>query len=222
MSLFRRREPDNALRTGEALVTAAEMSGGRSGEAGTTAVIWHVHCRLHLSAEEVVDFETRVGSTFSSAGDLSFSVGDEIPVRYDPEKPHKAEVDVDAIRARREQARSARDATRLARAEHDAAGRMREATPAPAAGAESGTGFRLVVVDVVFAVGKVSVLGQVQGEAIRLGEQVTINGKRPAIVGGIEIFGAPTEAAEPGSHVALTFTSLDPSSIFKGDVISRG
>ncbi len=220
MALFKRGS-DDSLNSAEAVVTAAEVSGGGAGEAGTSAVIWHLQCRLHLTASESVDFEARVGGTFSSAGDLTFSVGDAVPVRYDPDKPEKAKVDVDAIRARHEQAKAARDATRLAAAEHEQVERLRsQPDPAPAGAGPDGA-FRLVVDEVFFAIGKASVLGTVEGEPIHLGDQVTINGERPAIVGGIEIFRAPVEEAEPGRQVALTFTSLDPTTIFKGDILTR-
>jgi hypothetical protein len=221
VALFRKRDSDDSLEAGEAIVTSAEVSGGHAGEAGTSAVIWHLHCRLHLSASESVEFEARVGGTFSSAGDLTFNVGDAVPVRYDPDKPAKAKVDVAAIRTRRDEANAGRDAARLARAEHEQIERLRAAPAARVQDARPEAGFRLVAEDVVVAAGNVSVLGMVEGDAIRLGDQVTINGERTAIVDGIEIFRAPVQEAEAGQHVALTFDSLDATSIFKGDLLSR-
>jgi hypothetical protein len=81
---------------GQAVVLRAERHGGATGEGGISSVTYDLGLRARFEDGTSLDFSQRLGNMFKSAG-AGFSVGDVVPVRFDPDHHERIEVDMDAI-----------------------------------------------------------------------------------------------------------------------------
>ena len=64
-----------------------------------------VGMRVHFADDTTSDIVRRIGGMAGT--DLKFSVGDIVPVRYDPQHKDRVELDEDALRAKQQHAREA-------------------------------------------------------------------------------------------------------------------
>ena len=81
--------------------------------------------------------------------------------------------------------------------------------------------FRMTVDDVFFIRGRgVVTTGKVQDGVVRVGDEVSIGGRAPVRVDGIEAFRKTLEQAQAGDNIGLLFSGLDKSDISRGDVIA--
>jgi hypothetical protein len=86
---------------GQAVVLKAERHGGITGEGGMSTITYDLELRAHFEDGSSVDFSQRIGNAFKSAG-AGFSVGDVVPIRFDPKNHERVEVDMPAIHGRQE------------------------------------------------------------------------------------------------------------------------
>jgi hypothetical protein len=115
--MFRRLNLSKDGATAKAVVIEARAEGGMPGRAGGySATQYDLKLHVHFDDGSDGDATCRVGG-FIRGTDLSFSEGDIVPVRYDPDDRSKVEVDVPALSAERDkESQSLRDEA-VARAE---------------------------------------------------------------------------------------------------------
>jgi hypothetical protein len=88
----------------KAVVTSVELyQEGMRGNWGS-GFTYDVGLRVHFGDDTTADIVRRIGGMGGT--DLNFTVGDIVPVRYDPAHQDKVELDEDALRAAQQQARA--------------------------------------------------------------------------------------------------------------------
>jgi hypothetical protein len=103
---------------GEAVVLKAESHGGVAGAGGYSSVTYDLELRTHFEDGTSVDFSEHIGNAFKGAG-VGFRVGDVVPVRFDPDKHERIEIDMAAIHAQQKD-----DQAQVAANEADKAARI--------------------------------------------------------------------------------------------------
>jgi len=99
-------EKHKLLREGaqtEAVVTSVELYQEGMRANWGTGFTYDVGMRVHFDDGPAAEIVRRIGGMAGT--DLSFEVGDIVPVRYDPRDRAKIELDEDALRAQQQQAR---------------------------------------------------------------------------------------------------------------------
>jgi hypothetical protein len=81
---------------GQAVVMKAERHGGVIAGGGVSSVTYVLELRAQFEDGTSVDFSQHLGSAFKGAG-AGFSVGDVVPVCFDPRNHARIEVDMNAI-----------------------------------------------------------------------------------------------------------------------------
>jgi elongation factor Tu len=83
--------------------------------------------------------------------------------------------------------------------------------------------FRLTVQDVFVIKGRGLVAtGRVELGAVKVGDEVRINGARAAQVEAVEQFRKKVDEAVAGDNVGLLFSNLERSDVSPGDVLTSG
>jgi hypothetical protein len=103
---------------GQAVVLKAERHGVVAAAGGYSSVTYDLELRTHFDDGTSVDFSERTGSAFKGAG-VGFRVGDVVPVRFDPDKHERIEIDMAAIHAQQKD-----DQAQVAANEADKAARI--------------------------------------------------------------------------------------------------
>lgn len=114
----------NLLQNGtqaQAVVVDAERHGGQITSSGATPVSYRLQLRVHLNDGTTFDALCTVGGQLHSAH-TSYSAGDIVPVRFDPEHRDTVLVDEPALLAEREDQRRALADAAVERAERRLAG----------------------------------------------------------------------------------------------------
>jgi hypothetical protein len=84
---------------GQAVVLKAERHGGVTGTGGMSPITYDLELRARFEDGTGMEFNQRVGNSFKSAG-AGFSVGDVVPIRFDPKNHERIELDLAAIHER--------------------------------------------------------------------------------------------------------------------------
>ncbi|MCV7179820.1 SHOCT domain-containing protein [Mycolicibacterium sphagni] len=87
----------------KAVVTSVELYQGGMRANWGTGFTYDVGMRVHFDDDTTADVVRRIGGMGGT--DLTFTVGDIVPVRYDPRDRDKIELDEDALRAEQQRAR---------------------------------------------------------------------------------------------------------------------
>jgi hypothetical protein len=120
---------------GQAVVLKADRHGGVSGAGGVSTVTYDLELRANFDDGSSVDFSQHVGNAFKGAG-AGFSVGDVVPIRFDPKNHERVEVDMRAIHAQVEDDQRQAEANEADRAERIDA-RLAEGKLPPMKGSEA-------------------------------------------------------------------------------------
>ncbi len=87
----------------KAVVTSVELYQGGMHANWGTGFTYDVGMRVHFDDGTTADIVRRIGGIAGT--DLDFTVGDIVPVRYDPRDRAKVELDEDALRVEQQRAR---------------------------------------------------------------------------------------------------------------------
>lgn len=86
---------------GEAVVVSAKADRGGGSNVGPGIFGWNVTIRVKFPDGSTADFHRYVEASSVSSGLIAFGVspGAVLPIRFDPAKPARVEIDTDALRS---------------------------------------------------------------------------------------------------------------------------
>lgn len=86
---------------GEAVVVIAKADRGVGSNVGPGIFGWNVTIRVKFPDGSTADFDRYVEASSVSSGLIAFGVspGTVLPIRFDPAKPSRVEIDTDALRS---------------------------------------------------------------------------------------------------------------------------
>ena len=86
----------------------------------------------------------------------------------------------------------------------------------------SSGGFHMMVDDVFTITGRGTVVtGKVDSGELHVGDTVTINNARPAVVSGIEMFRQTLDYVQAGENAGILLKDISRDDIHKGDVLTK-